>query len=310
MTPLDIVLSLLGVQRPKDQPNQEQGRLVITGWLAVLIFMGSFGLVLYAWTVSDGRIRLIGTLGLIGGASALFGGLVGFLFGIPRTANQTADGNATTDKQAKTARYNANTNLEQISDWLTKILVGAGLTQITEIPRFFTRLAQYLKAHISHPQLDEGIILVLIVYFLICGFLFGYLLTRMYLATVFSTADSSMEQISQLVNLDINLDDLTKLERDYLTNMLNDPQYQYKLPGDFKRESASHEALRSLRNRYIIRPKNTPNWQPGTVVELTPLIRNNMELMERLRDVCEMPNLNSSLTGSVALNQNETNAND
>jgi hypothetical protein len=268
--------------------------------------MGSFGLILYAWSVPDHRIRLIGTLGLIGGASALFGGLVGFLFGIPRTATQSTDVNNNIDKTAKTSRYNANTNLEQISDWLTKILVGAGLTQITEIPRFFTRLAQYLKAHISHPQLDEGIILVLIVYFLICGFLFGYLLTRMYLATVFSNADHATEQISQLVNLDIKLDDLTKLEREYLTNVLKDPQYQYKLPSDFKRESAVHEALRSLRNRYIVRPKNTVGWQPGTIVELTPLIRNNAELMDRLRIACELTVPEPPVAGSASEQPNSS----
>ncbi len=30
--------------------------------------------------------------------------------------------------------YRSNTNLEQISDWLTKILVGVGLTQQTFFP--------------------------------------------------------------------------------------------------------------------------------------------------------------------------------
>jgi hypothetical protein len=27
-----------------------------------------------------------------------------------------------------------NTNLEQVSDWLTKILIGAGLAELTSIP--------------------------------------------------------------------------------------------------------------------------------------------------------------------------------
>jgi len=37
--------------------------------------------------------------------------------------------------------YSGNTNLEQISDWLTKILVGVGLTQLREIPGQVQRLA-------------------------------------------------------------------------------------------------------------------------------------------------------------------------
>jgi hypothetical protein len=55
------------------------------------------------------------------GATGSFGG---FLFGVPR-APRGGDGTGGT--------YQRNTNLEQVSDWLTKIIVGVGLIQVREI---------------------------------------------------------------------------------------------------------------------------------------------------------------------------------
>lgn len=59
-------------------------------------------------------------------ASVMVGVLVGFLFGIPRALQNAGTGGA----EAGWGRYSTNTNLEQISDWLTKILVGVGLVEL------------------------------------------------------------------------------------------------------------------------------------------------------------------------------------
>ena len=73
------------------------------------------------------------------GASLMVGALIGFLFGIPRKL-QDEQGVASDigsqeefDSRVVSALYGGNTNLEQISDWLTKILVGVGLTQISSL---------------------------------------------------------------------------------------------------------------------------------------------------------------------------------
>jgi len=61
----------------------------------------------------------------LAGASTVAGSLVGFLFGVPQYRrpdhSSTRNANSTTTP---------NTNLEQISDWLTKIIVGVGLELI------------------------------------------------------------------------------------------------------------------------------------------------------------------------------------
>jgi hypothetical protein len=53
------------------------------------------------------------------------GCLVGFLFGLPKTApSQTS---------RQVGSYLPSTNLPEVSDWLTKLLLGAGLVQLTHL---------------------------------------------------------------------------------------------------------------------------------------------------------------------------------
>jgi hypothetical protein len=117
---------------------------------------------------------------MLAGASAFVCAVLGFLFGIPRAAQENLEAN-----EADRARYRGNTNLEQISDWLTKILVGVGLTQLTELPSFLSRLGDYFN-----PLLGSGPFAVaIILYFAANGFLFGYLWTRLLLVGELTRAE-------------------------------------------------------------------------------------------------------------------------
>ena len=90
--------------------------------------------------MSQGLRVLVLALLLLGG-TALVGGVFSLLFGIPKSVSDpvmasslpasnvgTASTEATTSNTLP-PRYEVNTDLEQISDWLTKIMVGVGLTQ-------------------------------------------------------------------------------------------------------------------------------------------------------------------------------------
>lgn len=119
------------------------------------------------------------------------GSLVGFLFGIPRTL-QAAQA-APKDKADAIGgqpgyRQQVNTNLEQISDWLTKIIVGIGLIQLRRLPAYIVGISQFMAEHdcgIGCPPFAAAVLIT----FSILGFLTGYLLTRMYLASAFLRAD-------------------------------------------------------------------------------------------------------------------------
>jgi hypothetical protein len=134
---------------------------------------------------------------LVSGASATFGGLLGFLFGIPRTLQQEGSSSSALESEGKTnyektmpdTNYRANTNLEQISDWLTKILVGVGLTQMTVIPGKLVTISNAIATEYGTARGSRSFALTVIVFFLICGFLFSYLWTRLYLPGAFRQAD-------------------------------------------------------------------------------------------------------------------------
>ena len=130
-------------------------------------------------------------------AAASVGALTGFLFGIPRVLQSDVPHVGEEDtKEIKNKnteqRYQVNTNLEQISDWLTKIIVGIGLIELRKIPGAIQSLADYFGSGVPGSNL-EAIGGAIVVYFGILGFFLGYLATRLYLAGAFSRADRLME---------------------------------------------------------------------------------------------------------------------
>jgi hypothetical protein len=123
---------------------------------------------------------------IAGGAAGFSGGLLGFIFGVPKSLT---DGNATAGG-ASDHTSQTNTNLEQISDWLTKILVGAGLTSLTSLPGFAAKVVDYLTSHGYHGLPGEGTLAVfLIIYFATAGFFWSYIETRTTLTELFAGID-------------------------------------------------------------------------------------------------------------------------
>jgi len=130
-------------------------------------------------------ISTFGIIGAVSGASFVLGFLIGFLFGVPRTVESN---DPTLTKNSQT-RVHANTNLEQISDWLTKILVGVGLTQIMPILSFLkTEVIDSLASGfdlLNTGNMDSykpsslaiSITIGITTYFIVSGFITGYFYT-------------------------------------------------------------------------------------------------------------------------------------
>jgi hypothetical protein len=122
-------------------------------------------------------------------AGFLVGALVGFLFGIPRTltADTTpADGAGTV---AQPLNYHPNTNLEQISDWLTKILVGVGLVQFGAMRDSARDLIEFLRPGLGNDDVADVFALCALAYAATAGFLASYLVTRLVLQRELATAE-------------------------------------------------------------------------------------------------------------------------
>jgi hypothetical protein len=87
---------------------------------------------------------------MVAAASALAEGLLGFLFGIPRALS--SDTGSGTSKVG--SRLVANTNLEQVSDWFTKIIVGATLVQLGSLTPRFAELAVSVSNIFGSPSMQ------------------------------------------------------------------------------------------------------------------------------------------------------------
>ncbi len=160
-------------------------RLPIAGLVVVLIFAFTEK----PLTEAFASVFAIGSL--IGGAALMAGGLLGFLFGIPRNLQGDRSGEPTepsADPRPR-AEYGGNTNLEQISDWLTKILVGAGLVQIGSLTGSLRKLANDLGASLGDSSAAPDFAMAALVYFAACGFLIAYLWTRLNLPQAFAHAE-------------------------------------------------------------------------------------------------------------------------
>lgn len=183
-------------------------------WRATFPFLVVLGagivfILLYSLQFFDRPQMVLSVFGVImtaSGAFLLFGVFLGFLFGIPRTIGDTLpeakNNNGTSSKlDDSDTNYLPNTNLEQISDWLTKILVGVGLTQVSEITSAIDRLVIKLApgfgdfTNESQIAINTGFTLVVLVYFSFCGFFLGFLWARLYLPSRFRAAD--LQQLGQ-----------------------------------------------------------------------------------------------------------------
>jgi len=138
-------------------------------------------------------ISIAGVAFLVAFSSLLAGGLLGFLFGIPRTLQQ---GEKPADQEKSDAGtsghgYEINTNLEQISDWLTKILVGVGLTQIASVPSSLRGFADYVAPGLGGFASSGVFAVALLLFCLIDGFLISYLWTRIYMLRILRKADAT-----------------------------------------------------------------------------------------------------------------------
>ncbi|GAA0644344.1 hypothetical protein [Brevundimonas lenta] len=169
----------------------------------------------------DGAWGAVGVCVLIFLGSFASGSLLGFIFGVPRTAAEPAPdvsailaaqaavpsssatgGAPTTTTRTKKRLLQSNTNLEKISDWLTTLLVGAGLVQLHAVDDALYRFRLFLQseATVFHPVggvANAGLIPVIgpviLIFGLACGFLYMYLNTRLVLIRLFKSVEDILQ---------------------------------------------------------------------------------------------------------------------
>lgn len=172
--------------------------LILT--IVLVLLIGGWILTGAASILADQTLRAAALRIAVLWAAACFmaGFLAGFLFGVPKVGaegssaqNAASAGPAGATPNAQAYSQRPNTNLEQISDWLTKIIVGLGLVELKQVPAHLGNAARWVAESLSISAPSSAAISFagsLILYFSILGFLAGYLLTLLFLAGAFSRA--------------------------------------------------------------------------------------------------------------------------
>lgn len=206
-------------------------------------------------------ILLAGLLAVIGGAVlapryqavpallwslgfCVSGMLLGFLFGIPRTlpsgmvnmaqAEDRPNGKRRSrDENANGGTGNTlflgtpapmeiNSNLVEVSDWLTKIIVGVGLIEMKTLPATARGVAAFIAPSLAiAPDTAQAVVSGIMLFFSVHGFLIGYLLTRIYLSIMIQRADSLVKNDSVRLESgkEIEVTELSRLQQKSLDDM-------------------------------------------------------------------------------------------
>lgn len=137
--------------------------------LLIAALVGLIGIILYASGVKDAPLAL--ALGvMLASAAALGGGLVGFVFAVPRLG----------DDGSNTLVFSANTNLVQVSDWLTKILIGVTLVQFRQILTEIQHFVAFVQPAFGSGPAAGPFTVALLLYFSIGGFIVAYMATEIF----------------------------------------------------------------------------------------------------------------------------------
>lgn len=178
-------------------------------------FLATFGLVLAAVAIAalpiavtaanvnagwPAGLRFFGLALLVGTTGFAGGGLLGFLFGLPRVGTAAPPpqaGQATTADRQDTQ---SNTNLEEVSDWLTKIVVGVSLTQFSNMNGALYQFS--IEVGLGAPRVPNAgfAACLILIGTAICGFLSVYLKARINLPPAFNAlliAKRSLNQVGQ-----------------------------------------------------------------------------------------------------------------
>lgn len=181
-------------------------RMLLPFTSVALLAMG-----LYA-AANDASLKVFGVSLVVAVASTGVGAVLGFIFGIPRVL-RGADVSAPlpTDPtkptpvtpEPKPKGYVGNSNLEEISDWLAKLLVGAGLAQLGGIADKLVEVAKFVGGELGSAA-GTTFALGLMLSFAILGFFLSYLFARRVLPVVFLRADTDGGGLSDDTKQDVD----------------------------------------------------------------------------------------------------------
>ena len=200
--PFSALQRLLYPERPLTKDEQKQRENLVNTIIGLTIWIVASTLLLPICAIVVGLdsargsgwsngLALFCHSGMLSLAFAALGALVGFLFGIPKTQQpDKGTGKDSASSSAQASQIKPNTNLEEVSDWLTKIILGAGLTQLMRVPEKIKNIGWYFENDFHGSKLLPE---AMAVHSAILGFFIAYLITRLFLTGAFADADRATD---------------------------------------------------------------------------------------------------------------------
>lgn len=206
-------------------------------WLVAQVALAFAALLVAGYGATTKSWTLLTIEALIGTAAVSVGGLLGFLFGIPRTIrprNAESPTDGATRRDSAAAPYEPSNNLEQVADWLTKILVGVGLVELGKIGNALAQVGEQVAKSVAPPPAGTNVVTeVILIAFATIGFLASFLWTRIYYGGIQARADTDIVNWleSKLEDQESRIDRADKVAEKLASGKLIPPTTAPQAPG-------------------------------------------------------------------------------
>jgi hypothetical protein len=164
----------------RDTRHGPPGKVFVAAGLCPIV-VAVVAIALYADSVSVAAAAL-----LVAAGAFAAGGMLGFLFAVPRVI---APASSATEPVLR-----SSTNLEEISDWLTKILVGLGLVELGKIIASGTDFVGFLEPAFGDKDGSGAVALAVITFFAIAGFVALYYITRVFVTPALKQVEDELRK--------------------------------------------------------------------------------------------------------------------
>jgi hypothetical protein len=189
--------------------TEDELRILFRRSVLTLLVFTIFMLLLTLIAGTCSPVSAIITLTAVAAGCAFFGASIGFLFGIPRLKKDTVPTakNGVDEAPPLNGSYTDNTNLEEISDWLTKIILGLTLVELkpilshiaTAATNFSNAYSGYCNSNTANNYYPFAFATIVFYFLIGCGL--SYLWTRSSLLSILEERRlRQVEKLNQKLN--------------------------------------------------------------------------------------------------------------
>ncbi|MGC4039940.1 MAG: hypothetical protein QM710_03865 [Flavobacterium sp.] len=244
------------------------------------LFIGLIGLIGYPISISGKLLIFIGIL--LASATFMSSFFIGTLFGMPKRNDEL------------NSSYSVNNSLVEISDWLTKIIVGLGLVNLKQIPVYLMAIGKYISDACGNIDGSISVFSITVVlYFAALGIYIGYNYMRLVLSQKYKIADDNI--LTKVIQEKNTLINEQKVEKEKLKEEILEKDIRAKsLLQEINKttdESGTIKISRSIESFKLLAEdrlkagmlENPEDPQKGQWGKLA--IRNDRELKARVRTI-------------------------